>query len=384
MIRKNKGKLITIGVLLVLLIILLIFRSTSSMSDFFALNISSFLVKIIGSFSNFIPFSLFEIVLIIIASIALFLLIKLIIYSIKRNKDKIFKYFIFISLFSLILIDSFISVCGVCYQRSEIELPFYEGEVTTNLIDDTIDYYLKDYNQLSLSFEKDEKSVSKCPYSFKDLAKIMMDECDRLDQFNYYYDFTARPKATWLSFILNELQITGIDFPFTAEANINYQMPSIDIPFTMAHEIAHLKGVMREDDANTVALYICITSDIPYVRYSGYFRGFSRLLEIKAFTNRKEYLELLPKISSQISKDNNDYYSFFEEHDLLDDISTFFNDLYLSLNGEKDGTDSYDDVSQSRPTGEVDKNGYEIREYTSYSPYQKLLIQNYINRIEGK
>ena len=69
MIRKNKGKLITIGVLLVLLIILLIFRSTSSMSDFFALNISSFLVKIIGSISNLIPFSLFEIVLIIIVVI---------------------------------------------------------------------------------------------------------------------------------------------------------------------------------------------------------------------------------------------------------------------------------------------------------------------------
>ena len=383
MIKENKGKLITLGILLVILIILLIFRINSNLSDFFSLNVSSFLVTIIGSTSNIIPFSLFEIVLILFFGIALFIIISLIINVFKRNKEKIFKFSIYILLFFLLIADSFISLCGVCYQRSEIELPFYEGEVTPTLIDETIDFYLNDYNQISLSFEKDENGVSKCPYSFKELAKIMMNECDRLDQFDYYYKFTARPKATWLSFILNELQITGIDFPFTAEANINYQMPSIDIPFTMAHEIAHLKGVMREDDANTVALYICITSDIPYVRYSGYFRGFSRLLEIKAYTNRKEYLELLPKISSQISKDNNDYYSFFEEHDLLEDISTFFNDLYLSLNGEKDGTDSYDDVSQSRPTGEVDKNGYEIREYTSYSPYQKLLIQNYINSKKG-
>ena len=302
----------------------------------------------------------------------------LLIVSLIKNRKAFIQRLFNLVLFILIICDVYIAVCGVSYQRSEIELPFYEGEVTSTLVDETISYYLDDYNYLASSFSQDKKGVSKCPYSFKELAKIMQEECKRLNEFAYYYSFTARPTVTWFSSILSELQITGVDFPLTCEANINNKMPSIDLPFTMAHEIAHLKGVMREDDANTVALYVCITSNVDYVRYSGYFHGFSRLLEIKAYTNNKEYKEILKKINQQIYVDNADYNKYFEEHDLLEKISTFVNDIYLSINGQKEGTNSYNDVSQSVPSG-VDAEGNEIRTYTSYSKYQKLMIENYLN-----
>ena len=110
-------------------------------------------------------------------------------------------------------------------------------------------------------------------------------------------------------------------------------MPSIDIPFVMAHEIAHLKGVMREDDANLVALYVCINSSNSFVRYSGYFRGFSRLLEIKAYTNNKEYKEVIQQMDPRIFLDNSNYSTYFKEHDLLQYLSTFINDIYLYING---------------------------------------------------
>lgn len=383
MLKKFKRQLIVLGLLTLILLICSIFRINESLSDFFSTHISAFLITIIGTISNILPFSLFEITLItfiIFAFILLFLIIKNIF---KKNLESFLKHSLDLLVYLLIITNSFISICGVAYQRSGIDLPFYEEKITSELVDETIDYYLEDYNNIVSTFEKDENGISKCPYTFNELSKIMIEECKRLNQLSsYYYDFTGRPKATWFSLLMSELHITGIDFPFTSEANVNYLLPSIDIPFTMAHEIAHLKGVMREDDANTVALYVCITSNDPYVRYSGYFRGFHRLLEIKAYTNRKEYNDIVSKMNSQIAIDIRDYNLYFQEHDLLEDISDFMNDLYLSINGEKEGTDSYIDESVTESTGKTDEEGNEIREYLSYSKYQKLLIQNYLTNKE--
>lgn len=378
--KLTRIKLSIIGILILVLLVLSIFRINPELSDFFATNISVFLINLIGPISNSLAFSLFEIVLISLAIIVLILLVLIIKNLFKLKLAKVISHLLNLLIFALVISNSFISICGVAYQRSKVDLPFYEKEITTQLVDETIAYYLNDYNSIVSTFEKDEKGISKCPYSFDELAKIMMEECKRLNDSDYYYEFTARPKNSWFSPILSELHITGVDFPFTCEANINGNLPEIDIPFTMAHEIAHLKGVMREDDANSVALYICITSKDPYVRYSGYFRGFSRLLEIKAYTNHKEYRDIVSLMNPQIIKDNNDYYKFFEEHNLLEDISDFVNDIYLSINGEKDGTDSYIDESITESTGKTDEEGNEIRVYTSYSNYQKLMIQNYVDK----
>ena len=376
---KFKIKIYILSILILLLCTLLVFKSNSYLSDWFSLNISQYLVTTIGTFTSALPFSLFELVIIAFLIVLCAFLITLIKYIIKIKVGKIINLALNLALTCLIIINLFISICGVSYQRSEIELPFYKGEVTSSLVDETINYYLNDYNEIVSTFSKDENGISKCPYTFEELSNKMIDECSRLDQFDYFYKFDAKAKGTWFSPLLSELHITGVDFPFTAEANVNVHMPTIDLPFTIAHEMAHLKGVMREDDANTVALYVCITSSDPYIRYSGYFRGFSRLLEIKAYTEHKAYLEFLPLINQQIYTDQNDYFDFYEEHNLLDDVSKFFNDLYLSLNGEKEGTSSYDDISQSEGTGNYDEDGYEIRVYTNYSKYQLLMIQNYLD-----
>ena len=48
------------------------------------------------------------------------------------------------------------------------------------------------------------------------------------------------------------------------------------------------------------------------------------------------------------------------------------------MNGQKEGTDSYDDKSDTEHVGN-DEDGNEIRVYKNYSSYQKLLIQNYVD-----
>ncbi len=53
------------------------------------------------------------------------------------------------------------------------------------------------------------------------------------------------------------------------EANYNGHMPEMDIPSTVCHELSHLKGFMREDEANFIAYLACRQSDSAAFRYSG-------------------------------------------------------------------------------------------------------------------
>ncbi|MDD7735856.1 MAG: DUF3810 family protein, partial [Bacillales bacterium] len=152
--QKKKKKylkyIISLSILLVLLMVLLIFRINSSLSDFFCLNISGKLVFLIGSFSSLLPFSLFEIVFLGLC-ITLLLFVVLFITSLIKNRKALIKRLFNLSIFILVICDVYIAVCGVSYQRSEIELPFYEEEITSTLVDETISYYLDDYNKLASS-----------------------------------------------------------------------------------------------------------------------------------------------------------------------------------------------------------------------------------------
>ena len=54
--------------------------------------------------------------------------------------------------------------------------------------------------------------------------------------------------------------ISGVYTYFTGEANINTNFPDYTIPYTAAHEMAHQRGIAREDEANFIAVLVCISS----------------------------------------------------------------------------------------------------------------------------
>ena len=54
------------------------------------------------------------------------------------------------------------------------------------------------------------------------------------------------------------VNFTGFFFPFTGEANINVDSPACMVPSTIAHELAHQRGVAAEDEANFVAVLACL------------------------------------------------------------------------------------------------------------------------------
>ena len=63
----------------------------------------------------------------------------------------------------------------------------------------------------------------------------------------------SSPKPVRQSKVMSYLGITGMFFPYTFEANVNVHIPPYQIPAVMLHELVHLRGFMREDEANFIS-----------------------------------------------------------------------------------------------------------------------------------
>lgn len=84
----------------------------------------------------------------------------------------------------------------------------------------------------------------------------------------------------------------GYYFPFSMEANYNKVAYVTNLPVTMCHELAHLKGYIQEDEANFIGFLACISSDDLLFQYSGY-------LSVLNYVNN-DFMKLLGKIMKSI------------------------------------------------------------------------------------
>lgn len=173
--------------------------------------------------------------------------------------------------------------------------------------------------------------------------------------------FYPRPKALLTSDFMCQQYMKGYYFPFSMEANYNDVMEILNIPETMCHELAHLRGYIFEDEANFIAYLACTQSDDVFFQYSGY-------LGVLVYLNNDLYrawqesrtsydaaVALLQPVAvdSQVWED--DVFVAQEEWDringkalidteIVDEVSDAFIDVNLKVNGVTDGAVSYSRV----------------------------------------
>ncbi|MET0645264.1 MAG: DUF3810 domain-containing protein [Pyrinomonadaceae bacterium] len=149
------------------------------------------------------------------------------------------------------------------------------------------------------------------------------------------------PKPIIASEVLTRLGISGIYFPFTAEPNYNRDIPDFQIPFSIAHEMAHQRGVARESEANFVAYVACINSRDPFVRYSGYRNGLGVLSELYKVDPEKAR-ELARQLGPGYREDSRRAARFWAKAaGAAGALSHRVNDLYLRANRVKAGAADY-------------------------------------------
>lgn len=192
-----------------------------------------------------------------------------------------------------------------------------------------------------------------------DKAREFMVELGKsYDQLDGYY---PRPKALLSSDFMCQQHMCGYYFPFSMEANYNDVMYILNIPATMCHELAHLRGFIYEDEANFVAYLACVESDDIFFQYAGYLSVLTylyndmyrvRKADPDAYAQAAEILQPVA-VTDQVWEDNT--FVMQEEWDringkamidteIVDQAADIFIDTNLKVNGISDGSASYSRV----------------------------------------
>lgn len=154
--------------------------------------------------------------------------------------------------------------------------------------------------------------------------------------------FYPKPKEVLFSKILSVQQLCGVYSPFTVEANFNGDMPDYNEPHTLCHELSHLKGFMREDEANFIGYLACISSENEAFRYSGYLTGWVYAGNALARVDMRRYIELTNQLCWEARQDldeNSDFWNRYESK--VSEAATRMNDTYLKMNSQSEGVKSY-------------------------------------------
>ncbi|MCM1043606.1 MAG: DUF3810 family protein, partial [Corallococcus sp.] len=136
-----------------------------------------------------------------------------------------------------------------------------------------------------------------------------------------------------------------------------------------------------ESDANQVAWYLSLTSGDPFVLYSGLMNCYSEAIRlVRLFPNSEsDAIKLKNSLCDGIKTEFSEYSKFWNEFKLLDNMGSFFNDIYLKLSGQQNGVGSYNPPPQISDSGEKDDHGNTVWVIEDFSEAQNMLIQLYFD-----
>ncbi len=236
----------------------------------------------------------------------------------------------------------FMISCGVNYHR----MPFstVEGMKTypyskEELLE--VCEYLTE--QVNLSAEKvtyDENGHLMPQPDTEKRAALTMDKAAL--KYSSLAGFYPKAKKFYIYQGLSSQGITGVFVSFTMEPHYNDDMPYYNLPHTLCHELSHLRGFMREDEAGFIAYLACVDSDYEDFIYSGYLTAYVYCMNSLYRADTDAFFELRDKLCKTASSDlayNNEYW---KQHDgFMTKATDKVNDTYLKANAQKDGVASY-------------------------------------------
>ena len=151
-----------------------------------------------------------------------------------------------------------------------------------------------------------------------------------------------QPKKLIVSEILSWQGLTGIYLPFTVEANYNGDMTAYNIPFTVCHELSHLRGFMQEQEANFIAFLACLNSERTDFQYSGYLSGWVYCMNELYRADYEVWQEVRGMLTEEAEPDLTANNAFWDRYEgMISETADRINDTYLKANGQADGVQSY-------------------------------------------
>ena len=151
-------------------------------------------------------------------------------------------------------------------------------------------------------------------------------------------------KKPLLNPLYSAVGVLGFMGPFLCESQLNLDLPEVEYPFTLAHELAHLAGVTSEAEANYWAYVYCRQSDNPAVRYSGHL-GLLPYAATSAgyLLSEDAYAAWTETLSDKAKADYEANHRYWEARrvGIIDRTQRWMMDRFLRSNGVREGAKDY-------------------------------------------
>ncbi len=350
LIRKIKryvpaAAFVAVPLALVSLIIHITSVFSSDFADFFTDHISSCVRVFMAKITSFFPFSLAETAFMSIPVVILALIIFLPPYINRGNRYQIRAVTTLLTAL-LFLYSAFVFSFGVNYRTSTLDrrLGIKRADVSAEELYSTMTDVIDHLNSISddVLLVKDKGSVR--PYSHDETVRLCTDSYNALsEEYDFITKLTAPVKQIVLSDYMTYTHISGVYTFFTGEANVNTNYPYFVNCYTIAHEMAHQRGIARENEANFMAYLVCINSPDPYMQYSGYLNMYEYLASPLYQASPELYYKALESLNLRSRYDLQCYSEFFDKYreSKAADVSDAVNNAYLKIQGTTEGTKSY-------------------------------------------
>ena len=313
-------------------------------SDIFNRYVSPFVRGFLATLTGWIPFSLSEFLLLMVP----FIIVAIVTVGLKRYSSSwrdVIVFSLAILSVAAYVFSTFTLGFVPAYRGSRLDkkLGLDKQPVSADELRDTTYAVLEELTAIEseIGFKSDGFSVM--PYSYEELNDKLMDAYDvACEKYDFIPKLHSRVKRIMLSEPMTYTHISGVYTFFTGEANINTNFPDYTLPYTAAHELAHQRGIAREDEANFVAFLVCKESDDVYIRYSAYLNMYEYLRNALYSANPDYYAETYYSVPVNCRKEMAAFSKFFDKYreNVIEEVSESVNDTVLTINGTE-GTRSY-------------------------------------------
>ncbi len=345
--RFEKVPLIYKSLLLLAAVCLVIYFAAMAFpqfADFFNQYIGVWFRVAFAKLTNLLPFSVAEAMLLFSP-----ILVGLLIWYFIGRRGKTPKATRASAVCVLAVISLFFSTFVLClatgYQGRLLEekLGLKSEAIEAKELHASAEYLIGMTNALVSEIEFGEDGSSKMPYDRSEMNRKLLDAYDAFcKDHKFISNFRTRLKPVLISEAMSYSHITGIYSYFTGEANLNIGFPDYTIPYTAAHEMAHQRGISREDEANMIAFLVCIGSEDPYIRYSGYLNMYEYISSALYKADKELYRSARQMLAGEVKGEQAAYNAFFQKYtdSVASQVSGTVNNVYLISQGTQ-GKKSY-------------------------------------------
>ena len=339
-----------IGAMAVIYIIAMLSRG---FSDFYVEHVFPYISAPFVFLSGLFPFSLGEIMIItavVLVVIGVPLTLILLIFR-KKSRKKTIGIFstVFLWILAFIITTETMN-CFIMYRCTPFSEKYLsQKEHTGEELAELYRILISEANEIAEIVPRDENGYFYLTCDVQEeCKKAMKNISDDYPQLRGHYP-DAKPIIN--SFFMSQASTAGVYFPFSMESNYNDDMLRVNLPTTICHEFAHLKGVIQEDEANFISFLAATNSDNPEMRYAGYIMAIEYVDGDLWDYSPELYDEVTADMSGYIY---NDWYRFLPEEyweenesleiiptDTVETMSDTFTDTNIKLNGREEGILTY-------------------------------------------